>query len=194
MPMERELWRWDAVELAAAIRTRKVSSRETTQSVLGRLDAVNPAINAVTVVLADQALAAADAADAAVKRDEALGPLHGVPVTIKENVDQAGQATTNGVVAFKDLMAKADSPPVANWKRAGAVIIGRTNTPAFSLRWRMAMISAARYATRPIAAASPASARRWAACQHITPRRRKSAHRGSSLCPSRDRSPGACAT
>ena len=133
--MERELWRWDAVELAAAIRTRKVSSREAVQSVLERLEAVNPAINAVTVVLAEPALADADAADAAVKRGDALGMLHGVPVTIKENVDQTGQATTNGIVAYKDVIARSDSPPVANWKRAGAVIVGRTNTPAFSLRW-----------------------------------------------------------
>lgn len=133
--MERALWRWDAVELAAAIRSRKISSREAVQSVLGRLDAVNPSLNAVTVLLADQALAAAEAADGRVKRGEAVGPLHGVPVTIKENSDQEGQATPNGVVAFKDVMATSDSPPVANWKRAGAVIIGRTNTPAFSLRW-----------------------------------------------------------
>ena len=89
----------------------------------------------MTVLLADQALAAADRADAAVKRGEVLGALHGVPVTVKENIDQADQATANGVVAFKDLIAKVDSPPVANWKRAGAVIVGRTNTPAFSLRW-----------------------------------------------------------
>jgi amidase len=133
--MERALWQWDAAELAAAIRTRKISSREAVQAVLHRLDAVNPALNAVTVLLADQALAAADRADGAVKRGEALGPLHGVPVTIKENIDQVDQATANGVVAFKDLIAKVDSPPVANWKRAGAVIVGRTNTPAFSLRW-----------------------------------------------------------
>jgi amidase len=133
--MERDLWRWDAVDLAAAIRTGKVSSREATESVLTRLEAVNPALNAVTVVMAEQARAAADRADAAVGRGEALGPLHGVPVTIKENVDQADAATANGVVAFKDLVARSDSPPVANWKRAGAVIVGRTNTPAFSLRW-----------------------------------------------------------
>jgi amidase len=126
--MERALWQWDAAELATAI-------REAVQAVLHRLDAVNPALNAVTVLLADQALAAADRADAAVKRGEALGALHGVPVTIKENIDQADQATANGVVAFKDLIAKVDSPPVANWRRAGAVIVGRTNTPAFSLRW-----------------------------------------------------------
>src|SRR5574342_506053 len=94
--MERELWRWDAVELAAAIRTRKVSSREAVHSVLERLETVNPAINAVTVVLAVRALATADAAHATVKRGEAMGPLHGVPVTIKENIDQAGQATAHG--------------------------------------------------------------------------------------------------
>jgi amidase len=133
--MERDLWRWDAVELAAAIRTRALSSREATRAVLERLAAVNPALNAVTVLLADQALAAADRCDAAVRRGEALGPLHGVPVTIKENIDQEGAATANGVPAFKDLVARTDSPPVANWKRAGAVIVGRTNTPAFSLRW-----------------------------------------------------------
>jgi amidase len=133
--MERELWRWDAVELAAAIRMRTISSREAVQSVLERLEAVNPAINAVTVVLGEPALAAADAADAVVKRGEAVGMLHGVPVTLKENIDQTGQATTNGIVAFKDVIAKSDSPPVANWTRAGAVIVGRTNTPAFSLRW-----------------------------------------------------------
>ena len=133
--MERDLWRWDAVGLAAAIRTRRISSREATRAVLDRLATVNPSLNAVTVLLADQALAAADRADAAVRRGDALGALHGVPVTIKENIDQQGAATANGVPAFKDLIATSDSPPVANWKRAGAVIVGRTNTPAFSLRW-----------------------------------------------------------
>jgi amidase len=133
--MDTELWRWDAGALAAAIRGGKISSREATEAVLARLEAVNPRLNAVTVVLAGPARAAADRADAAVRRGEPLGPLHGVPVTIKENADQAGAATTNGVVAFEALTAAADSPPVANWKRAGAVIVGRTNTPAFSLRW-----------------------------------------------------------
>lgn len=133
--MERELWAWDAVELAAAIRTRKLSSREATEAVLARLDTVNPSLNAVTLVLREAALTAADRADDAVRRGDALGLLHGVPVTIKENVDQAGLPTANGVVAYKDLLAPSDSPPVANWKRAGAVIVGRTNTPAYSVRW-----------------------------------------------------------
>jgi len=133
--MDTELWRWDAVALVANIRMGKISSREATQAVLGRLEAVNPKLNAVTVALAEQARAAADRADAAVRRGEPLGPLHGVPVTIKENADQQGEATANGVVAFKDLVAATDSPQVADWKRAGAIIVGRTNTPAFSLRW-----------------------------------------------------------
>jgi amidase len=130
-----DLWAWGAVELAQAIRTRKISSREAVESALKRLDAVNPKINAVVESRRDEALAAADAADKAIAKGEAVGALHGVPVTIKVNIDQKGYATTNGVVAFKDVVAKEDSPVVANWRKAGAVFIGRTNTPAFSHRW-----------------------------------------------------------
>jgi len=133
--MTEELWRWDAVDLARAIRLGQISCRDAVASCLKRLDAVNGAINAVTVVLAGPALAQADEADRALRRGDAVGPLHGLPVTIKENVDHAGTATTNGVVGFKDMVAQADSPAVANWKRAGAIVIGRTNTPSFSLRW-----------------------------------------------------------
>src|SRR4051812_10266512 len=132
--MAAELWRWDACALADAIRTRSISAGEAVAASLDRMAAVNPRINAVTVDLADSARAEADRADAAVARGDALGSLHGVPVTIKENVDQKGCATTNGVVAYRDLIAGEDSPVVANWKRAGAIIIGRTNTPAFSFR------------------------------------------------------------
>ncbi|HKU94297.1 MAG TPA: amidase [Vineibacter sp.] len=130
-----ELWQWDAVDLAPAIRSRKVSSLDATLAVIERMQAVNPKVNAVVRDLSDEALAAARAADEAVRRGDRLGPLHGVPVTIKENVDQVGLPSVNGVVAFKELIAAEDSPPVANWKKAGAVIVGRTNTPAFSLRW-----------------------------------------------------------
>src|SRR5438477_353415 len=104
--METDLWRWDAVELAAAIRTRRISSREATRAVLERLAAVNPALNAVTVLLADQALAAADRADAAVRRGGALGLLHGVPVTIKENVGQQGAATAHGVAGIRPTLGR----------------------------------------------------------------------------------------
>ena len=96
--------------------------------------AVNPALNAVTVDLVEAALSDADRADAALALGGPVGTLHGVPVTIKENVDQEGCATVNGVAAYRDVIAAADSPVVANWKKAGAIIIGRTNTPAFSFR------------------------------------------------------------
>ena len=132
--MAEELWKRDAVALAEGIRTRAISSREAVTACVGRMRQVNPQLNAVTCDLSDQALAAADRADAAVACGAKLGPLHGVPVTIKENVDQEGCATVNGVAAFKDVIATVDSPVVANWKKAGAVIIGRTNTPAFSFR------------------------------------------------------------
>jgi amidase len=136
--MSDALWKWDATALAAAIRTREISSREAVAACIARLHEVNPRLNAVTCDLTGEALLAADRADAAAARASAdgtpLGPLHGVPVTIKENVDQAGCATVNGVAAYRDTIAAADSPVVANWKRAGAVIIGRTNTPAFSFR------------------------------------------------------------
>jgi len=91
--MADELWRKSAHELAAMIRDKQVSSREVVISHLERIDAVNPKINAVTVTLAESALAAADKADAS----ESTGPFHGVPFTIKENIDCAGSATTMGV-------------------------------------------------------------------------------------------------
>ncbi|AXK80674.1 amidase [Pseudolabrys taiwanensis] len=133
--MDDGLWRWSAVDLADAIAARRVSSREATESALARLAAVNPRINAVVDVLAEEALAAAAAADAALARGESGGPLHGVPVTVKINVDYAGRPTTTGVVAFKDDIAAADSPPIASLRAAGAVIIGRTNVPAFCARF-----------------------------------------------------------
>jgi len=132
--MKSEIWRWDASATAAAIRADKISSREAVEAALGRLREVNPAVNAVVETLEEEALAAADRADTTADR-KAAGPLHGVPVTTKINVDLAGHATTNGLVAMKDALAAQDSAPVAALRRAGAIIIGRTNVPAFSYRW-----------------------------------------------------------
>ncbi|MGA8815692.1 MAG: amidase family protein, partial [Xanthobacteraceae bacterium] len=132
---KEQLWRWQACDLAHAIRTRQISAREAVTSCLDRLEQANPAINAVVDLLADEALLAADRADKAVAAGEALGPLHGVPVTYKINMDYAGRPTTNGIVAFKDNVAKADNPAIANWRRAGAIGIGRTNVPPFSARF-----------------------------------------------------------
>jgi len=133
--MSTELWKWSATELARAIRDRDISAREATQSVLERVESINLDVNAIVDPMDDEALAAAERADAAIKRGEVYGPLHGVPVTVKINVDVAGRATTNGVVAFRDRIARDDSPVVANWRKAGAILIGRTNVPAFSTRY-----------------------------------------------------------
>lgn len=130
-----DLWALSAADQARLIRTRAASAREVVSSVLARHAATHAAINAVVELRTEEALAAADAADAAVTRGEPLGPLHGVPVTIKVNIDQSGYATTNGVVAFKDVVAAGDSPVVANLRRVGAIPMGRTNTPAFSYRF-----------------------------------------------------------
>lgn len=129
------LWSWSAKELAYGIRTRLISSREVVSSCLNRIQEVNPKINAIVEVIAEEALQAADKADAAVAKGDIIGPLHGVPMATKINSDQAGYATTDGVVAFKDNIAAEDSPQIANLRKAGAIFIGRTNVPAFSLRW-----------------------------------------------------------
>src|SRR5581483_8268410 len=118
--MKSEIWRWDASATAAAIRADKISSREAVEAALGRLREVNPAVNAVVETLEEEALAAADRADTTADR-KAAGPLHGVPVTTKINVDLAGHATTNGLVAMKDALAAQDSAPVAALRRAGAI-------------------------------------------------------------------------
>jgi amidase len=130
-----ELWRLSATDLAAKIRARDVSAREVATDALARLDAVNPWLNAVVEHRPDDVLAQADAIDTRLACGEDPGILAGVPVTIKILADQVGYATTNGLRTQKDLIATEDSPVVANFRRAGAVLLGRTNTPAFSLRW-----------------------------------------------------------
>jgi amidase len=102
---------------------------------IGRMREVNPALNAIVVDLSDAALTAARAADRARAAGAPLGDLHGVPVTVKINIDVAGQANSNGVVGFRDNIAPGDAPVVANLEAAGAIILGLTNTPEFSLRW-----------------------------------------------------------
>lgn len=130
-----ELWKLSASEIADAVRCGKLSAEEVTKAHLERLDAVNPAVNAVVQELPDEAMAAARAVDEQVARGEDPGPLCGVPVTTKVTVDQVGQATTNGLKLQRDLIAKTDNPVVSNIRKAGGVIVGRTSTPAFSIRW-----------------------------------------------------------
>jgi amidase len=130
-----DLWRLSAADLAALIKSKKVSAKEAATAALARLDAVNPKINAVIDHRPAEVLAQATAIDAALARGEDLGPLAGVPITVKVNIDQEGFATTNGLKLQRDAVAKSNSPVVDNLRKAGAVILGRTNCPAFSYRW-----------------------------------------------------------
>lgn len=130
-----ELWTWSATDLAKAIKTRQLSSREIVQSCLERIDTINPIINAFAEVHHEEALVAADEADRAVAAGEILGPLHGVPLSTKINIDQRGHATTNGVALFAGNIATEDSPSIAKVRQAGVILTARSNAPAFSLRW-----------------------------------------------------------
>jgi amidase len=128
------IWQWSALETAAAIRARAVSSVEVTEVHIARMRAVNPKLNAVVVDLSEEALKAAKAADNARAKGTELGLLHGVPITIKENVDYEGRPNPNGVPAQMEIIAPSDAPVVRNLKKAGAIVIGLTNTPEFSFR------------------------------------------------------------
>jgi amidase len=110
-----ELWRMSATELAQAIRTRQASSAEVVQAHLWRIEAVNPAINAVVIVLREQALQAAKAADRAVAAGAGLPPFHGVPFTIKDIIDVAGTPTTQGFKALAEVRPTIDQV-LAAWR------------------------------------------------------------------------------
>jgi len=128
------LCRRSAAELAAAIKSGDTSSREVVQAHLDRIDAINDVVHAVVRRLDDEALAAADAADQAVRAGESTGPLHGVPVTLKENIDLAGHPTTLGSVALAQADAVSDEPIVERLKAAGAIPLARTNLPDMAMR------------------------------------------------------------
>ena len=130
-----ELWRLGASEISRRVRNGELSAREVTEASLQRLQAVNPRINAVVQEMPQQALEAAARLDARIAAGGDVGILAGVPVTIKVNIDQRGFANTNGVRIQRDLVAETDSPVVTNLQQADAIFVGRTNTPAFSMRW-----------------------------------------------------------
>jgi amidase len=129
-----EIWQLPATELAQRIARRQLSSVEVVDAHLARIDAVNPALNAVVRVLADEARAAAVRADQRLASGETVGPLHGVPFTVKENIDMAGLPTTWGVPALANAVAPADAPVVERMRAAGAIPIARTNLPDMALR------------------------------------------------------------
>ncbi|TPM97700.1 amidase [Mesorhizobium sp. B2-1-3A] len=121
----------DATKLAELIRTKAVSPVEVVQNHLDRIKAVNPSINAI-VTVADGAIAAAKIAEAAVLAGDELGPLHGVPFTVKDSIDTAGVLTQRGSPIFKGRLPDADATSVARMKKAGGILLGKTNLPEFS--------------------------------------------------------------
>lgn len=126
-----ELCDLTAVELAARVRRKDVSAREVMTAHLARIERVNPKINAVVTLVADRAMADARAADELQARGGPLGPLHGLPVAHKDLVDTAGIRTTRGSLYYKDNVPTTDALIVRRVRAAGAVMLGKTNTPEF---------------------------------------------------------------
>lgn len=129
--MSNELIFQDATQLAARIRSKEISPVEVVQAHLDRIRAVDPQINAI-VTLADGAMEAARAAEAAVLKGDKLGPLHGVPFTVKDAIDTAGVLTQRGSPIFKGRIPDTDATTVARMKQAGGILLAKTNLPEFS--------------------------------------------------------------
>jgi Asp-tRNA(Asn)/Glu-tRNA(Gln) amidotransferase A subunit family amidase len=124
----------DATALASAIRHGDVSPVEVTDAILTRIERVNPMLNAFCTVAADMARAQARVAEAAVVRGDVLGPLHGVPISFKDLTTTAGIRTTFGSKIWEHHIPKDDAPVVERARRAGAIVLGKTNTPEFGCK------------------------------------------------------------
>jgi amidase len=123
---------WSALRLAGAIRSREISSRELLKLYLDRIHRLNIDVNAVVTLDEERASAAAGEADAATARGDSIGPLHGLPVTIKDAIETAGLRSTGGAEALSQHVPTADAPAVAQLKAAGAIVFGKTNLPEWS--------------------------------------------------------------
>ncbi len=131
--MPDELYFSSLTSLAGAIAAREVSSVELTTSYLERIDKVNPPLNAVVQLAAERALDEAREADAALARGESRGPLHGVPMTIKDSLDTAGVISTGGTKGRASFVPERDATVVSRLRDAGAILLGKTNTPELTL-------------------------------------------------------------
>jgi amidase len=133
MPDLNELIYASATALAKAIRQKEVSSTEVVEACLARIEQVNPQLNAVVQLRAEAALDEARAADTALARGDLKGPLHGVPMTLKDSIDTAGVITTGGTLGRKSAVPKQDATVAARLRQAGAILLGKTNTPELTL-------------------------------------------------------------
>jgi len=132
MTNDRGLVDYSALALRDLIATGKVSPIEVLEAHLEEIARLNPSLNAVVTLASEQALSAAAAAEKAVMRGDHLGPLHGLPLVIKDTTDTAGIRTTYASPLYRDNVPEADAEVVARLKRAGAIILGKTNTPEFA--------------------------------------------------------------
>ena len=132
--MTEEICYSDATRLAELIGSKALSPVEVVTAFLDRIEAVNPRINAI-VTMAEDAMRQAREAEAAVVRGDELGPLHGVPFTVKDCVDTAGVRTTRGSKLFEERVPEDDAPVVRRLKDAGGILLGKTNMPEFALWW-----------------------------------------------------------
>src|SRR5699024_2387227 len=130
-----ELWELSASEAGQHISNGQITSRDLLEALLDRVERLNPRVNAVVEPLADTARRQADAADRDIQRGVWHGPLHGVPITVKTNLDVAGSSRSNGVVALADQVAETHSPEIARLCDQGAIVFARTNMPDFGPRW-----------------------------------------------------------
>ena len=133
--MNLEIYELSASEIASAVRSRTVSAVEVINAILKRIDALNPRINALVLVTLEAALDAAKRIDAQIASGEDPGPLAGVPFGVKDLEDVASVPTTFGSTAFRDHVADEDAPHVARLRAAGAIFVGKTNTPEFGSTW-----------------------------------------------------------
>ncbi|HWN15646.1 MAG TPA: amidase, partial [Candidatus Dormibacteraeota bacterium] len=126
-----DVYQTDALTLARQIRTKEVSPVEAVEATLRRIDALQPTVNAFITVTADEARDAARRAEAAVMAGHRLGPLHGVPFSVKDLLFTTGVRTTMGSLIFADQVPVVDAVPVRRLRETGAILIGKTTTPEF---------------------------------------------------------------
>ena len=133
--MMTELWSLHAHQISKLFRNKEISATDICNSLINHIEDINPKINAIVVKTYEDAKKQAKILDKKVKNGDTLGLLAGVPITIKVNTDQNGYPSTNGLRIQKDLIAKKDSPVVKNLRNSDALMLGKTNTPAFSIHW-----------------------------------------------------------
>ena len=130
----KNLWKLNGYEITDLLNKKEVSATEICDNLIEHIEKINPKINAIVIETFDDAKKQAKFLDKKIQEGKNTGLLAGVPTTVKVNTDQIGYPSTNGLRIQKDLIAKKDSPVVKNLRDSDALMLGKTNTPAFSIR------------------------------------------------------------